>query len=145
MTKLPSRCVPDGRRHHLLAAARDRAAAIGCGVVKVSTLRQVPAESLRTTGPLKAAPLAGAEQLCGDLERGALLKQALRALVQRVSAERLTTLSGSDPTLGPMSRRRSAARLRLAPPYGLSICAPGRVPQGCPCRPRPATTGCPQP
>ena len=38
---------------------------------------------MRTTVTLDDELLAKAEQLCGDLERSALLKEALRALVQR--------------------------------------------------------------
>jgi Arc/MetJ family transcription regulator len=51
--------------------------------------------------------LARAEQLCGHLERNALLKEALRALVQRESAKRLAALGGSDSALEPLPRRRS--------------------------------------
>ena len=53
--------------------------------------------------------LAKAEQLCGPLERSALLKEALRALVERESARRLAALGGSEPALEPIPRRRSAA------------------------------------
>lgn len=51
--------------------------------------------------------LAQAQQLCGELERSALLKEALQALVQRESARRLAALGGSEPDLDPISRRRS--------------------------------------
>jgi Arc/MetJ family transcription regulator len=53
--------------------------------------------------------LARAEQLCGHLERSALLKEALRALVQRESAKRLAALAGSEPALEPIPRRQSLA------------------------------------
>ncbi len=53
--------------------------------------------------------LARAEQLCGDLERSALLNEALRALVQRESAKRLAALGDSEPELEPIPRRQSAA------------------------------------
>ena len=66
-------------------------------------------ESMRTTVTLDDALLAKAEQLCGDLERSALLKEALRALVQRESAKRLAALGGSEPALEPIPRRQSAA------------------------------------
>ena len=39
----------------------------------------------------------------------ALLKEALRALVQRESARRLAALGGSEPELEPIPRRQSAA------------------------------------
>ena len=64
---------------------------------------------MRTTVTLDDELLAQAEQLCGQLERTALLKQALQALVQRESARRLAALGGSQPDLEPVLRRRSAA------------------------------------
>ena len=64
---------------------------------------------MRTTVTLDDELLAQAEQLCGQLERTALLKQALQALVQRESARRLAALGGSQPDLEPVHRRRSAA------------------------------------
>jgi Arc/MetJ family transcription regulator len=66
-------------------------------------------DTMRTTVTLDDALLARAEQLCGDLERSALLKEALRALVQRESAKRLAALGGSEPALEPIPRRQSAA------------------------------------
>jgi Arc/MetJ family transcription regulator len=66
-------------------------------------------DTMRTTVTLDDALLARAEQLCGDLERSALLKEALRALVQRESAKRLAALGGSEPELQPIPRRQSAA------------------------------------
>lgn len=70
---------------------------------------QVQADTMRTTVTLDDALLARAEQLCGDLERSALLKEALRALVQRESARRLAALGGSEPELEPIPRRQNAA------------------------------------
>jgi len=66
-------------------------------------------ETMRTTVTLDDELLARAEQLCGHLERSGLLKEALRALVQRESAKRLDTLCGSKPALKPIPRRRSVA------------------------------------
>ena len=63
---------------------------------------------MRTTVTLDDQLLAQAQQLCGERERSALLKEALRALVQRESARRLAALGGSEPDLGPIPRRRSA-------------------------------------
>ena len=65
--------------------------------------------AMRTTVTLDDELLARAEQLCGDLERSALLKEALRALVQRESARRLAALGGSEPALESIPRRQSAA------------------------------------
>lgn len=65
--------------------------------------------AMRTTVTLDDALLARAEQLFEGLERSALLKEALRALVQRESAKRLAALGGSEPALEPIPRRQSAA------------------------------------
>jgi Arc/MetJ family transcription regulator len=65
--------------------------------------------AMRTTVTLDDVLLARAEQLCEGLERSALLKEALRALVQRESAKRLAALGGSEPALEPIPRRQSAA------------------------------------
>lgn len=64
---------------------------------------------MRTTVTLDEQLLAQAQQLCGELERSALLKEALQALVQRESARRLAALGGSEPDLDPTPRRRSEA------------------------------------
>ena len=63
---------------------------------------------MRTTVSLDDQLLAQAQRLCGDLERSALLKEALQALVQRESARRLAALGGSQPDLEPVRRRRNA-------------------------------------
>ena len=63
---------------------------------------------MRTTVSLDDQLLAQAQLLCGDLERSALLKEALQALVQRESARRLAALGGSQPDLEPVRRRRNA-------------------------------------
>ena len=70
---------------------------------------QVRGSKICTTMTLDDDLLAQAELLCADLERSALLKEALRALVQRESAKRLAALGGSEPELKPIPRRRSAA------------------------------------
>jgi Arc/MetJ family transcription regulator len=70
---------------------------------------QALAGAMRTTVTLDDALLARAERLCGDLEGSALLKEALRALVQRESARRLAALGGSEPALETIPRRQSAA------------------------------------
>lgn len=64
---------------------------------------------MRTTVTLDDALLAQAQALCGEMERSALLREALQALVQRESARRLAALGGSEPDLKPIPRRRSAA------------------------------------
>ena len=78
---------------------------------------------MRTTVTLDDALLARAEQLCGDLERSALLKEALRALVQRESAKRLAPWVAANPHWS----RFPAVRLCRCPLVGL-----------CPVEPLPA-------
>jgi Arc/MetJ family transcription regulator len=63
---------------------------------------------MRTTVTLDDTLLSQAQELCGQLERSALLREALLALVQRESAKRLAALGGSEPGLEPIPRRRSA-------------------------------------
>jgi Arc/MetJ family transcription regulator len=63
---------------------------------------------MRTTVTLDDTLLSQAQELCGQLERSALLREALLALVQRESAKRLAALGGSEPGLEPITRRRSA-------------------------------------
>ena len=63
---------------------------------------------MRTTVSLDDQLLAQAQRLCGHLERSALLKEALQALVQRESARRLAALGGSQPDLEFIPRRRNA-------------------------------------
>ena len=75
----------------------------------MSNVMRAGGRTMRTTVTLDDELLARAEQLCGDLERSALLKEALRALVQRESARRLAALGGREPELEPIPRRQSAA------------------------------------
>ena len=72
-------------------------------------LMLLPTDEMRTTVTLDEQLLAQAQELCGPLERTALLREALQALVERESARRLAALAGSQPDLQPIPRRRSAA------------------------------------
>ncbi len=64
---------------------------------------------MRTTLALDDDLLQQAQQLTGLSERTALVREALRALIQRESALRLAHLGGSEPQLQPISRRQSEA------------------------------------
>ena len=64
---------------------------------------------MRTTVVLDDALLADAHELTGIEERSALLKAALKALVERESARRLALLGGSDPNAKAPPRRRPKA------------------------------------
>ena len=62
---------------------------------------------MRTTVNLDDQLLTQAQELCGPLERTALLKEALKALVAQESARRLAALGGSEPHLEAVRRRRN--------------------------------------
>jgi Arc/MetJ family transcription regulator len=64
---------------------------------------------MRTTVTLDDALLAKAEAYTGLTERSALLREALKALIERESARRLARLGGTEPDLKPIPRRRPAA------------------------------------
>jgi Arc/MetJ family transcription regulator len=62
---------------------------------------------MRTTLNLDDDLLGEAQRLTGITERTLLIREALRALVQRESAHRLAALGGTEPQLESMPRRRS--------------------------------------
>jgi Arc/MetJ family transcription regulator len=62
---------------------------------------------MRTTVALDDELLSDAQRLTGLKERTALLREALKALVERESARRLARLGGSEPDLCPIPRRRA--------------------------------------
>jgi Arc/MetJ family transcription regulator len=64
---------------------------------------------MRTTIALDDDLLAKAQELTGLSEKAALLREALRALIQRESAKRLALLGGSEPKLKNIPRRQSQA------------------------------------
>ncbi|MBX9612201.1 MAG: type II toxin-antitoxin system VapB family antitoxin [Burkholderiales bacterium] len=64
---------------------------------------------MRTTLTLDDDLLAQAQQISGLTERTQLIREALRALVQRESARRLARLGGTEPGLQPVPRRQDDA------------------------------------
>ncbi len=62
---------------------------------------------MRTTLALDDELVAEAQRLTGTGEKSALVREALRALIQRESARRLARLGGSEPRLTETPRRRS--------------------------------------
>lgn len=62
---------------------------------------------MRTTLALDDDLLAKAQALTGISEKTALIREALRALIQRESARRLALLGGSEPQLDDVPRRRT--------------------------------------
>ena len=63
---------------------------------------------MRTTINLDDELLAKAEKLTGQSEKTALVREALKALIQRESARRLALIGGSDPEAQDVPRRQPA-------------------------------------
>ena len=61
---------------------------------------------MRTTLNIDDDLLARARELTNITTKPALIREALRALVERESARRLAKLGGSQPDLQPVPRRR---------------------------------------
>jgi Arc/MetJ family transcription regulator len=62
---------------------------------------------MRTTLALDDELVAKAQAFTGVKEKSALVREALKALIERESAHRLARLGGSEPTLKVVPRRRS--------------------------------------
>jgi len=62
---------------------------------------------MRTTLNIDDELLAEAQRVTGLKEKVALVREGLRALVERESARRLVKLGGSEPQLKPVPRRQS--------------------------------------
>jgi Arc/MetJ family transcription regulator len=65
---------------------------------------------MRTTIVLDDELLAKARALTGMNEKSALLREALKALIERESSRRLARLGGSEPDIMAPPRRRSQPR-----------------------------------
>jgi Arc/MetJ family transcription regulator len=63
---------------------------------------------MRTTLALDDELVAKAQALTGMKEKSTLVREALKALIERESARRLARLGGSEPDLEAPPRRRSA-------------------------------------
>lgn len=62
---------------------------------------------MRTTLAMDDDLVREAQRLTGTSEKSALVRQALRALIERESARRLSQLAGSEPGVKAIPRRRS--------------------------------------
>lgn len=62
---------------------------------------------MRTTLNIDDQLLEEAQRITGMSEKVALVREGLRALIERESARRLARLGGSEPKLEPISRRQS--------------------------------------
>lgn len=63
--------------------------------------------AMRTTLNIDDQLLAEAQRITGVSEKAALVREGLRALIERESARRLARLGGSEPQLEPVPRRQS--------------------------------------
>ena len=68
---------------------------------------QIEDSTVRTTINIDDDLLAKAARLAGPLDRSAIVREALKALIERESAKRLARLGGTQPTLKTPPRRRS--------------------------------------
>ncbi|MDZ4141200.1 MAG: type II toxin-antitoxin system VapB family antitoxin [Methylotenera sp.] len=64
---------------------------------------------MRTTLNIDDNLLAKAVELSGISEKSAVMREGLKALIERESARRLARLGGSEPELAAPSRRQSIA------------------------------------
>jgi Arc/MetJ family transcription regulator len=62
---------------------------------------------VRTTLALDDDLVSEAQRLTGTTEKSALVRQALRALIERESARRLSQLAGSEPGAKAIPRRQT--------------------------------------
>jgi len=61
---------------------------------------------MRTTLNIDESLLKKAQQLTGLTEKTALVREGLKALIERESARRLSRLGGSEPHLSAVPRRQ---------------------------------------
>ncbi len=62
---------------------------------------------MRTTLNIDDELLAKARRITGVTEKTALVREGLRALIEREAARRLARLGSTEPQLEPVPRRRS--------------------------------------
>ena len=62
---------------------------------------------MRTTLALDDALVARAQSLTGLTEKSSLVREALKALIEREAARRLASLGGGDPDATAAPRRRA--------------------------------------
>ena len=66
--------------------------------------------NVRTTIALDDELVAKAQAFTGLQEKSALVREALKALIERESARRLARLGGTEPDLKPVPRRQTDAQ-----------------------------------
>lgn len=65
-------------------------------------------QTVRTTINIDDDLLARAAKLTGPMDRSTMVREALKALIERESAKRLARLGGTQPELKAVRRRREA-------------------------------------
>ena len=65
---------------------------------------------MRTTLALDDGLLAEAQRLTGTREKTTLVREALKAMIERESARRLARLGGTEPALRAIPRRKGPAQ-----------------------------------
>jgi len=65
---------------------------------------------MRTTLNIDDELLGEAQRITGVTEKAALVREGLRALIERESARRLAQLGGSESQLKPIPRRKTKTR-----------------------------------
>jgi Arc/MetJ family transcription regulator len=73
---------------------------------KFTIMRNPSLTTTRITIALDDDLVAAAERYTGLKEKSALVRKALRALIERDSARRLAAMDGSEPGLKPVARRK---------------------------------------
>lgn len=73
-------------------------------------IRANPERKMRTTLALDDELLSKAQQYTGIKEKSAVVREALKALIEREAARRLALLGGTQPRLKAPPRRRFKAR-----------------------------------
>ena len=84
------------------------AVGIGFGIKRCYIWRQRRSFDVRTTLALDDELVAKAQAFTGLKEKSTLVREALKALIERESARRLARLGGSEPEIEPAPRRRPA-------------------------------------
>ena len=83
---------------------------IGCRITRCHISCSLKSEGIvRTTIALDDELLAKVQAYTGLREKSALVREALKALIERESARRLARLGGSQPEIAPVRRRRPSA------------------------------------